>query len=244
MSSSSSSTSVVKVCPFHQYEAVSLPEEQLSRSVFKDMLRSSRGRNKGKGKSYDGLKPIRVKLWSVQLATTSAAATALAITSSIVLSTGNFPELSNFMVIYDELRMMKVKLHYHHLVPTPAASGSTVTTGAINIQFDPTATAPASISSALEESFNSGPLLIFPGVNGATNQSGSISMKYHTLSATVPKLAPITGGDCPGSAWIALDSATAPSMCVIGSYIQALGPSGVTSILYFVELDVELRLRT
>jgi len=236
-SSSSSSTFTIGDSVF-----VNPDPSGISKSIIKDMLRSGRGKGKG-GKSFNGLKPIRIKLMSTEFTVTSAASAVLANVSNVTLSTGNFPELSQFMLVFDELRMCHTKVHYHHLITTPGAAPTTAA-AALNIQFDPTAAAPASISSAMEESYNTGPLRLFPGVNGATLQSGDISHKYHSIVAKVPKLAPITGGDCPGSAWIALDTATAPSMLVVGNYVTALGAGGVVTISFFVELDVELRLRT
>jgi len=201
-------------------------------------------RRGGKG-GFNGLKPIRVKLWSTANQQVSSAATALSALSSITLTTGNFPELASFIQVYDEMRVLRFKYHYFPWVsvgPNAAPFGGVAF--ATNIQFDPTASAPSSVTAALEESFSHGPLIIFQGGGGTSAEYAFPNSNYRTITATAPKLAPISGADCPGSAWFSLDTATATTLCCIGSYGQALGTAGVLTNSYMVELDIELRLRT
>jgi len=201
---------------------------------------------KGHGKlgGFSGLRPIRAKLFSTLFSSASGAASALTYASSVTLTTGNFPELSQFMVIYDELRMINVKIHYFPLVSTAATVAPFTTTAAFSLEFDPTAGAPTSAGSLLEATFSSNLMLVSAGVNGTTAQSINFHTKYLTLSGRAPKLAPIASSDCPGSAWIVLDSSTAPTMCVFLQYAAALGTTGIITNSWMVELDVEFRLRT
>jgi len=194
---------------------------------------------------FSGLKPIKVKLFSVQQTNSSGAATPLAFITNIMLNTTTFPELSAFNQIYDEIRMMHVKIHYFPYVSTASSAVNPPTAiyaGAL--QFDPNAATPASPNGQLEESYNTGLWFLTPGVNGTLGQSSHFHLRFRTLSGKVPKIAPITGVDLPGSNWIVLNSGTAPTMAAWSGYATALGTAGITSVLWFVELDVELRLRT
>jgi hypothetical protein len=239
---SSSSSSVVKSlhplgCQCDACCTVSVPRPV---NTLRTLLRGAKGPGRG---GFDGLRPIKVKLWSVVGGTTSSAASNLAQISLWSLSTGNFPELADFLAIYDQLRMIKVRVHAFPFVSlAPAASPFTSTT-VINLQFDPSVSAPSSITNALQESYHVGPFETVCGTNSYA-ASAPFQQKYLTLSATPPKLAPITGSDCPGSSWITLDATTAPTMCAVGYYSTALGTSGTVTMKLYVELDVELRLRT
>jgi len=226
-------------CDRCSYLAPSIGLESAPATNLKAMLRGSRSRG-----GFSGLRPIKIKLWSNLVTNLSAAATPLAQLSVIGLSTGTFPELSSFLPIYDEARLITVHLHHMLFASTAATGAPFQSTGAMNIQFDPSASAPTSLAQALEESYNSGPLFVTPGVNGTAQQSSFFNQPYRKMHASVPKLAPITGSDCPGSAWFTLDSATATTMCCIGQYTLALGTLGITAAQFLIELDLELRLRT
>lgn len=173
------------------------------------------------GRSFNGLKPIRVKLFSALQNPVSSAATALIINNPMLLNAATFPELASFGLVYDELRMLGVKLHYFPLITTPGAAPTT-STAAFSLQFDPNIGNPTTSTAVLEESYNSGLMVISPGVNGATNQSSNFHTKFLSLSAKSPKLAPITGDDCPGSSWIVIDASTAPTMVNVVGFASAL----------------------
>jgi hypothetical protein len=220
--------------------------EILKKNYLKHILASGKSltfRKGGKGKGYDGLRPIKVKLFSLMQQSSSAAATNLVVNTNIALNAATFPELANFGVVYDQLRMLGVKLHYFPYILTPGAAPVN-SIFACSLQFDPNIGNPASVTSELEESYNSGLLFLAPGVNGATNQSSLMHLPYRTLKASAPKLAPITGDDCPGSNWVVIDASTAPTMVVVSAFAGALGAGGVVSMSYTVELDIELRIRT
>jgi hypothetical protein len=204
------------------------------------LLRGAKGPGKG---GFDGLKPIKVKLWSVVGGTSSSGASANAQISLWSLSTGNFPELTDFLAIYDEIRMLSVRVHAFPYVSLAPAAAPFTSTCVFNVQFDPSVSAPSSITNALQESYHVGPIEVCCGTN-AYAASAPFQQKYLSRSAKPPKLAPISGSDCPGSSWITLDATTAPTMVAVGYYTTALGTSGIVSMKLYVELDVELRLRT
>jgi len=214
-----------------------------SKSISSHLKSMLKGRGKGKG-GFNGLKPIRVKLWSLPYSVSSSAGTGLSAVTTINLSSGQFAEVGDFMLVYDEMRMLGIKVHYFPYVAIVASASPFVSTWVGNVQFDPTASPPGTPAAALQESYNSGLRFLTPGVNGTSAQSSSFHLPYLTVSARVPKLAPLTGADCPGSAWISLDTATAPTMAVIGNAATALGTAGVTLCNFYVELEVEFRLRT
>jgi hypothetical protein len=201
-------------------------------------------RAKGSKGGFSGLKPIRVKLFSAAVTTTSAAATALKFTTNIALDTTHFPELTNFGVIYDELSMKACKMYYYFGNSVPGVA-STASNAVAAILFDPSAGAPTNSYSLLEESYSTGPLLNFVGNNGGVGQVVTrADGRLPFIRAKAPALAPITSEDCPGSAWVALDGATAAIMAVFQAYCDPLAGVGQSTFTYIAELDVELRLRT
>jgi len=221
----------------------------VSISHMKTLMRQSvghKGKAKGgKGKSFNGLKPIRVKLYSVEQVNTSAANTALTINNNVVLATATFPEFQDFALLYDEARLVAVKVHWLPWVTVPGAVNSA--SMAVAVGFDPSVGGATAPNQVLEETFSQGPFRLFPGVNGATQQNSGVcfAQKYQTLVARPPaKLAPITSADCPGSAWVCVDGATAPIMFQWIGYINSLGAAGVSNVSAFFEMDMEFRLRT
>jgi len=214
-------------------------------SKLKELMRGHKGKN---GKSFNGLKPIRVKLISGELISTSAAATANTINSNVTFSSSTFPEVADFSTVYDECRIVEVKVHYLPYI-TVAAGTSQVQSAsmALAIGFDPSVGNPTTPQGVMEETFSTPPMRLFPGVNnGNLNNSGDcFAQTYKVLKAKPPvALAPITSADCPGAAWFCVDGGTAPIIFQWYGYINALGTSGVTNVAYFYELDVEFRLRT
>jgi hypothetical protein len=208
------------------------------------VLRAARQKTSRNSKSFSGLKPIRAKLYSAIQLQNSTAAAALSASSPILFNATTFPEIASFGLVYDEVRILGFKLHFFPYVSTPATAFPEFTDFATSIQFDPGVANPTTVTQVLEESYNSGVMKICAGVNGLSNQSSLFRIPYATLDARAPKLAPINGDDCPGSAWFAVDASTAPTTCVITSYASALGTAGISRLDYYVELDCEFRLRT
>jgi len=177
--------------------------------------------------------------------THSAAATALTINNNVVFASATFPEIADFALLYDEARLVGVKVHWLPWVTVPGASNSA--SFAVAVGFDPSVGGATAPNQVLEETFHQGPFRLFPGVNGATQQNSGtcFAQKYQILHARPPaKLAPITSSDCPGSAWFCVDGATAPILFQWIGYINSTGAAGVTNVSSFFELDMEFRLRT
>jgi hypothetical protein len=236
MSSSSSSSSASKHCAGCQCDKCSLVESEqlvtISHPSLKALLRGSRA------KGFAGLKPIKVKLWSSLGIYTSTASSALSINTNYAFNSSNFPELSSFINLYDEVRVLKVKLHYWMETVTIGV-GYNVGAGALAIGFDPTAVTPTSVNNTCENSFTTGPLAFSP-----INANGSLFLqKFHTLVASAPKLAPITSSDCPGNAWTTLDGGTPFTSHVLLGYANSLSTAGQVAVSCYFELDVEFRLR-
>jgi hypothetical protein len=216
------------------------------RPTFKEVIhRMSNSRSGG----FTGLKPVKLKLWSVEIGSASAAATALSAAPDINFNASTFPELTSWLAIYDECRVLKVKVHYKFYCGITPSSAPTQTDVACAIVFDPSVSAPASIGGVCEETFSSGPMIVHAGSNagGTTLPTGVLTglcEKFNVLTATPNKLAPISSSDCPGSSWFVMDGATPPTVFTHAFYGTALGAGGVINQRAYYELDVEMRIRT
>jgi hypothetical protein len=205
-----------------------------------------RGRAPGGGKSFKGLKPIKVSLWSIQGAASSGAASALSLNSALTFNSSTFPELSSFSQIYDEVRILRARLHYHPFVQTLATvttlSDNCTFTGAYAIEFDPSISGPSSINQVQESTYSSPVLFVTAyGLNSAGSPS---IVPYRTLDAPLPPpMAAIVASDCVGRAWFTVD-VTPPVVCVMNGYHSALTTTGVTGLLYYWELECEFKMRT
>jgi hypothetical protein len=192
------------------------------------------------GKGF-GLRPIARKMWSGITITTSAPGTAMSMSTAIVFNNATLPELQPLMVLYDEARVLSVKLHYR-FYQTAAGTGPDLAFGAVAITFDPNVTGPTASYTLLEEEFKEGPLYLSNSTNG--NATSPTTGRMSVLSARPPvPLAPITSSDCPGKAWFTLDG-TPPTVAMVQAYLTPLAGTGTTSIAYFMELDAEFRLTT
>jgi hypothetical protein len=211
----------------------------------KDTLKRMSGRSGG----FSGLKPTRLKLWSAAQGVSSSAATAMPILSSIPFNATTFPELTAWMSVYDECRILRAKLHYKFYATTSPSSAPITYDCGIALIFDPSIGAPTSVGAVCEETFTSGPLFTEVGkyASGAGDISATMAMnsaKFASVSATPPKLVPITSSDCPGSSWFVMSGSTAPTAIVLSGYATALGTGGIVTFRAYVELDVEMKLRT
>jgi hypothetical protein len=185
----------------------------------------------GKG-GFSGLKPIKSQLWGSLNTTTSIANSDNVTNANILLTVANFPELASWMTVYDEMRILGGKLHFSTYTTT---AGTLLSVGAVAVMFDPTAGAPASIDGPLQESFHS-QTLTSPAIPYIT--------KMHTLPFHTPKLTTGTANSCIGSNWATLDNTATPCVAVVHGFQSSLGPAGVVTLKYLLELDVEFRMRT
>lgn len=221
-------------------------EHVVVRPTFKEVIhRMSNSRSGG----FNGLKPIKVKMWSVVISTSSAAATALSSAADVNFNASTFPELASWLAVYDECRVLKIKAYYKFYCGITPTSAPTQTDVAAAIIFDPTVSAPASLGGVCEETYSSGPMMLHTGSNngGTTTPTGVLTglvEKFHCITATPNKLAPISSSDCPGSSWFVMDGATPPTLFAFPIYGTALGPGGVLSNRAYFEIDAELRIRT
>jgi hypothetical protein len=193
------------------------------------------------------LKPIKVKLFSNQTRINSSLASALSINVAITASSAQFSEFSSFQTLYDECRVMNIKVHYSPLILIPATSvGGNGFFSAYAVEFDPSISGPSSVALVLESQHNTGPLTTYAPASTALTTPGQFpsTHKFYQLSAKTPgPLAPIVASDCPGSAWFAVD-VTAPVVGVLNGYQSAMGTGGQSTFDYLLELDVEFRMRT
>jgi len=244
MSSSSSLMSFIKHASDCECDAclldvenpleVSVPRKAIT---LREIMRAAKGTGKGK---FNGLKPIRIRLLSTQFNQASAAPGTNSVNQSITLTTGNFPELASFLPVYDEMRVVKGAIHY--LVSVTGGGGGTgIGFYATSVLFDQTAGAPASVNGVLEETFSHGPHGIASvASNYALNPTKMSVLRFHPPTST----APIGTNVNPGRSWFVLDSTNAPHIIQVNHYCTSCAGAAATSFAYYVELDVELRMRT
>lgn len=205
-------------------------------ALMKSLLRNNSAR---RGKGFKNLKPFRTTMWSNSNTNTSGAASALVVNQAFSLNTSTFPAFTSFIALYDMIRVLKVKLHYYFVTSVAGLAGNTATQCACCISFDPTIGNPSSVQQLLEYSNSSGPHIL-----GASTQIIPTNPKFHVLPVKMPgPIAPISSSDTPGSAWFVMDGGTAPIIAQVQAYIPSLGTAGVTQFVYFVELDVEMKMR-
>jgi len=201
---------------------------------------------KGKGqsgKSFSGLKPVKVKLWGTATTFSSTSGAALAITNNQFFNGTDFPEIGDFAVIYDEARLLSVRLHYSMSTGSTTPTSITPSVGAVGISFDAASSAPTSVDGVLQLSYNSGPHALYPCEAGAPSL---MNARMHIVKAKPGvSLAPITSDDCPGSAWFAVEglASTAPIMFAVNMFITT-NTASVANCTFVCEMDVEFRLRT
>jgi hypothetical protein len=206
-------------------------------TMLRQLMRSARAAGKGK---YDGLKPIRVRLFSVQFNQSSAAPGTNSVNGSITLTTGNFPELASFLAVYDEMRLVQGRLHYYVSV-AGTGGGTGLGFHSTSVLFDQTAGTPLSVNGVLEETFSQGPYPIASvASNYALNNTKMRCLQFHPPTST----APIGTNVNPGKAWFVLDSVNAPHMVQVNHFCTSCAGTAATTFVYYVELDVELRMRT
>lgn len=227
--SSSSSPSIKHSvdCPCNMCTALAAPAVRSSKLKF--------GRVTG---AFKGLKPVKATLTTNDIGHASAAATAMAINDTIILTTGNFPELASFMVVYDLMRIVKGRIRY---VPLLLTAGGGLSFGAVSALMDQTSSAPSTVEQIREETFSSDPFMVAGALTlGIQNQSKFKVLPFHFSSPTAPVG---TNTNC-GNDWFVLDSTNAPHIVQVQAVLTALTGTGVTQLSYYVELDCEFKMRT
>jgi len=202
------------------------------------MLTSSRGMRKGRS-DYKNLKPFKTRIVSNISTNVSGAGAGNVVNNAITMSSTNFPDFTDILGLFDEMRVIKGTLLHTYYV---SVVGTQSSTGACCILFDPNLGSPSSVSQILTQSYHSKPYIQYASNSIVCNVGGRAfdSLKFKFPSA----LAPISSEDIPGQAWFALDGGTPPYICVVQSFQSTPGGSGEVTFQYFLELDVELRIRT
>jgi hypothetical protein len=240
--SSSSSIAVVKhamdcECDSCTYFPATQAEVLREPVSLRQLLRTAMHGNKGK---FNGLKPIRIRLMSTQFNQSSATPGTNSVNNSITLTTGNFPELASFLSVYDEMRVLKGAIHWYTSVSGTGAN-SGIAFNATSCLFDQTAGNPTSVNGVLEETFSQGPFaLASVSSNFALNSTKMHRLDFHPPTST----APIGTNVNPGRSWFILDSTNAPHIVQVNHFCTNPTGTATTVFAYYVELDVEMRMRT
>jgi len=184
-------------------------------------------------------KAVKTKLWSPFVIGLSSAATALASATTYALNSTNFPEITNWQAVYDEMRILGVRLHFRFYTATASSSSNPALCFAA-IVFDDTFGTPSTSNALMETQWHSKPTLTFPslGVNTVDNPTLSV------LHATPPEpLALLTSNSIVGRSWFTLNNTDIANTCRVAFYGTPLGAAGVLGVAFYVELDVEFRVR-
>jgi len=189
------------------------------------------------------VRPVHTKIWSNLAQSNGTAATPFSLAIDINLSSTTFPEIADWAAIYDLMRIKKITVHHFPFIGTAATVAPYFTNYTGALTFDPNQAAPTTTGQALQNQFHDGPLFVTAGVNGNSCQSSMFHIPYRKFVAAAPPLAPISSTDAPGSAWIDLDFTTIPTICSYLGFAPATGSTGVLSVLYYIELDVEFKQR-
>lgn len=201
----------------------------------RNIMRGSRTAGKGK---FSGLKPIRASITTNDIGVAGSAASALVVNQTITLTTGNFPELSSFMVVYDLMRIVRGRVRY---LPAVNVTGSGLAFGACCALADQTAGNPTSVSKVREETHSSTPYAIA----GSTAFGIQNPSKFQVLPFEFKThIAPVGTNTNPGDGWFVLDTNNAPHVVQVQAYHTPLTTTGVTQFSYYVELDCEFKMRT
>jgi hypothetical protein len=190
---------------------------------------------------FGNKKPFKTKLVSSQFSITSSTNTALNVNQQIAMTTSNFPDLTSFQLLFDEIRVLKGQLHYHFDVSTAATNSGTPSAAALGLVFDDSQPAPTSLSQVLILTNHTPPLVINP-IGSATSFNG---LPYQKLNFQQPKIAvlPATTVSPVGNNWFSTDPVSTNIVVDVLAYCDGIGASGVTKLTFWLVLDVEFKMR-
>jgi len=191
------------------------------------------------GKSYKNIKPTRTKLWSVGANSVSSVNTALSVGTNVAFGTSNFPDVTAMVGLYDEVRFLSGTLHYLFLAATPGTLYNAP--AACAVAFDANIGAPSSVTQVVTNTYHSPPYIL----NTNSTAVYPNPHRFHSLHFKMPgPLAPVVGNDTVGNAWMTLNNTAAPVLLTLLAYIPPSGTSGSTEFIYYLEFDIELKIRT
>jgi hypothetical protein len=227
--------------PEVSYSVHAEPPSASSSALVAPDLRSLR-----EGGAFSGLKPIKVRLTTPMYTDTGSAATANTLSRIVQFTSTFFSEIASYSALYDEARVLSVKLLCQPFISTNATVAPFWSFFSTSLEFDTLVAAPGSLIQPMEASHHLGPLFLVPLTNSATQGGNGNPVQFHTLRAKLPgpSLAIIDSTDCPGTAWFTLDSGTNVQLFNHRAFLSATGSTGVTTLASFYVIECEFRMRT
>jgi hypothetical protein len=234
--------------PPSQYPSVILSEREYSRLKAagdvaaaagpRELIHRAVAMRGGRKSDFLNKKPFRTKLWSNVSNNSSGANSALQYSQPTAYNSAAFPDFTNILALFDEMRVIKGVMHFHFSTST---AGTAYYIASAAVGFDPTLGTPTTDTQNFIQTYHSPPIF----VSGTTVQTIPTSLPYMRIPFRMPgPLAPVTSSDIPGSAWFAIDGSTAPDLVQVMAHAGSAGTGGVSTFSYFIELDVELKIRT
>jgi len=228
----SSSSSSFVVLPSQQ--AASDHPAIANNAVIKHYMTPSRG------VGFRNIKPFKTRM--VQTANTNLSSAASSLNGNVLVAMNStfFPDLTSISSVFDYMRIKGGRMHYKFYTSTSASGPALNCLAGACLCFDPSFTTPGTLVFTQTQSYHTPPYLL----NGSSSLMPTTE-KFNTLSFKMPKgTVPITSDDSPGSGWFNLGGATACDVANILFFAGALGTNGVTAFVFFLDLDVELKIRS
>jgi len=143
------------------------------------------------------LSAVKTKLISSIFSANSALSTALTASTPIALSSTNFPEMVDWVNVYDEIRVLSGVLYYT-LWGDGTVGAAVPATGGFGVCFDAVSTGPTTLSAVRSNTYSTSPMFI---ASAAPIQDGP-AQSFHKLNFKMPSPMVVTGSlsSC-GSAW-------------------------------------------
>jgi len=179
---------------------------------------------------------MKTTIVSSQNVNVSGANADLKVKFLLPMATANFPDYNLYAGLYDMMRVRGGRLWYQFLQPTAGTGVETPCCAGITMDTNSSASL-INIQNQLSLSYH-GPLIsLFPSAATRHDQD------FRCLSFLLRPEVAINANDAVGSSWIPTVSGSVPQICAATFFAEATGGSGVTSVIFFIEFDVEFKMR-
>lgn len=221
-------------------EYVSITNPAKSKAAIKNVLRAGvrSGRNTGKG-----LSTVKTRLCGITYSGSSSTNTALQTTTPILFNATNIPELTSWVAVYDEARVLGGTVYYAMFSDGASISvANSPATGCVAVSFDIATGTGLTLSQVRSNTYSSPPLFV-PNASLSGPFQVLAATPFHSLKFKMPSPQATLGtNNSPGSAWFELDSSLDANLLSIINYVGAI-PANQTAIDFTFDLDVEFRMR-
>jgi len=187
---------------------------------------------------FSNKRPFRTKLVSNLNSNNSGVNSPLNVANALAFNNSTFPDATSIISLFDEMKIIRGKVHYRFFCGT--AGTLSFVPGALAVEFDNTIASITTIPEILTATYHSP---VFALCSNSVNQIDT-TVRYDTLSFTLPKGTTPIGSSVVTSQWVTIDVTNPPDVCVVEAVVLSAGSGGQMGLSYYVEVDVELRTRT